>query len=46
MFVEATCVSVDFSAVDAPKSLFFAVFALLESGLYVYVDFLLKLLTF
>ena len=46
MFVEATCGSVGFSAVDAPKSLIFAVFALSESGLDVYVDFILEFLAF
>ena len=43
MFVEATCASVCLSAVDTPKSLIFAVFALLDSGLDMYVDFNLEI---
>ena len=46
MFAEATCASVCFGAVDTPKSLIFAVFALLESGLDMYVDFILEFLAF
>ena len=46
MFAEATCASVCFGAGDTPKSLIFAVFALSESGLDMYVDFILEFLAF